>query len=388
MSKSLENQRLLSPIAVGHSHLAHRIALAPLTRFRATDQHVHTSIATDYYSQRGSTPGTLLITEATFVSPRAGGMDNVPGIWNTEQIAAWRSVTDAVHAKGSFIYCQLWALGRRAEQAILTREEGGPYPVVSASAIPLKPTGEGGVVPHPLTEQEVQDFIADYVQAARNAIAAGFDGVEIHGANGYLIDQFLSEHNNRRNDAYGGSIEKRSRFGLDVTKAVIAAVGDSQKVAIRLSPWMDHGDDDTIMSNRVPQFQHIISELRTLGLAYLHLVETRISGDVSSAVYDPLTSRNDPLIETWGSQQPIILAGGFTVESATRMLERYPDYEMLIAFGRYFISTPDLPFRVQRGLEFTPYNRSTFYKKQSPIGYTDYPFSPEWNAARALKAKA
>jgi NADPH2 dehydrogenase len=377
----MKSQQLFTPLKVGHANLTHRIALAPLTRFRADDQHVHFDIAKEYYEQRASTPGTLLITEATFISPRASGMDNVPGIWNAAQVAAWRSVTDAVHAKGCYIYCQLWALGRRAELAILAREEGGPYAVVSASAVPTQP---GGHEPEPLTAEGIQVFIDDYVEATKNAIAAGFDGVEIHGANGYLIDQFLSEDLNHRNDEYGGSVEKRSRFGLEVTKAVIAAAGDSQKVAIRLSPWTDHGAAS--LGDRVPQFQHIISQLRPLGLAYLHLVESRISGDVSSGTYDTSQTRNDPLIREWGTDQPIILAGGFSPESAAQIADLYSDYQLLIAFGRYYISTPDLPFRIQHGLELNEYDRSTFYKKKSAVGYTDYPFHPQYTGL--LKAKA
>jgi NADPH2 dehydrogenase len=378
----MSQRHLFTPLKVGHANLSHRLTLAPLTRFRADDQHVHFDIAKEYYEQRASTPGTLLITEATFISPRASGMDNVPGIWNAAQIAAWRSVTDAVHAKGCYIYCQLWALGRRAELAILAREEGGPYPVVSASDVPTQP---GGHKPQPLTSDDIKIFINDYVTAARNAIEAGFDGVEIHGANGYLIDQFLSPDLNHRTDDYGGSIEKRSRFGLEVTRAVIDALGDSSKVAIRLSPWTDHGFPlDT--SDRVPQFQHMIKELRELNIAYLHLVESRISGDVGTGVYDPSQTRNDPLIREWGTDQPIMLAGGFTPEKAAQIAEQYAHYQVLVAFGRYYISTPDLPFRIKQGLELTPYNRSTFYKKKSPEGYTDYPFHAQYISS--IRAKA
>lgn len=396
-SETTDTQRLFSPLKVGHADLSHRIALAPLTRFRADDQHVHLDIARDYYEQRASTPGTLLITEATFISPRASGKDNVPGIWNAAQIAAWKQITDAVHAKGCYIYCQLWALGRRAEAAILARAEGGPYQVVSASDVPVKPLAEGGTAPHPLTTDEIQVFIDDYAQAARNAMAAGFDGVEIHGANGYLIDQFLSDICNKRTDGYGGSITSRSRFALEVTRAVISAVGnDSRKVAIRLSPWTDHtgtGVDPADVPNRLAQFQHTITHLHALNLAYLHLVESRISGDVSTGVYDALAPRNDSLIRTWGPTSPLIMAGGLTAATAAEILARYAPEgfdKLMVAFGRYYISTPDLPFRVARGLALNPYDRTTFYKKMSSVGYTDYPFHPDYAAemATAVRAKA
>jgi NADPH2 dehydrogenase len=311
------------------------------------------------------------------------GMSNVPGIWSPPQVAAWRKVTDAVHAKGCYIYCQLWNLGRKADPAILAREEGGPYPVLSASDVPNTP---GGHKPEPLTKDGIQTIIKDYVTAARNSIDAGFDGVEIHGANGYLIDQFLSPDVNHRTDEYGGSVENRSRFGIEVTSAIIKAIGDSAKVGIRLSPWTDQGFPLDGPGDRIPQFTHIISQLKTLNLAYLHLVESRISGDVGNGVYDPSQSRNDPLIREWGTEQPIMLAGGFTPETAAQIAEQYAQYKVLIAFGRYYISTPDLPFRIRKGLELNPYDRKTFYLKKSPVGYTDYPFHPQYTSS--IRAKA
>lgn len=376
------NERLFSPLQLGHIKLNHRIIMAPLTRYRADDEHVVADIAKDYYAQRASTPGTLLITEATLISPRASGLANVPGIWSSRQIAAWKRVTEAVHAKQCFIYLQLWALGRRAAPELLERAEGGPYPVVSASAVPMKPAAEGGHVPHALSTEEIQVFIDDYATAAKSAMAAGFDGVEIHGANGYLVDQFLQDVCNKRTDDYGGSIEKRARFGLEVTKAVIAAVGgDGNKVAMRLSPWTDF--DGRKMDDPVPQFLYMISELKKLDLAYLHLVESRVSGDVAAAVYHTLTRRNDPFIERWGSQAPIILAGGFTPETAKKVAgEMHTEQNVCVAFGRYYISTPDLPFRIQAGIALNPYDRATFYTKMSPNGYTDYPFSPKYLAVR------
>ncbi|KAH0840797.1 Chanoclavine-I aldehyde reductase [Fonsecaea pedrosoi] len=374
----MSGERLFSPLQLGHAKLAHRIVMAPLTRFRADDDGVPMEFVPLYYAQRASTPGTLLITEATLISPRASGVANVPGIWSSKHIAAWKKVTDAVHEKKCFIFLQLWALGRRADPDLLQRAEGGPYPLVSASAVPLS---KDASVPRALSHEEIQMFIDDYAAAARNAMAAGFDGVEIHGANGYLPDQFLQDVCNRRTDDYGGSIENRARFPLRVAKELIAAVGDSKRVAIRLSPWTDF--DGQRMADPVPQFSHLISELKKLDLAYLHLVESRYAGDVANASYHVLTRRNDPFIQLWGSEAPIILAGGFTAETAKKATDEvYTNSNLCVAFGRFYISTPDLPYRLVEGLPLNPYHRESFYLKMSPAGYIDYPCSPEYMAAQ------
>lgn len=348
------------------------MVMAPMTRYRADDDGVPMDIVREYYAQRASTPGTLLITEATLISPRASGIANVPGIWSPNQISAWKKVTDAVHEKKCFIFLQLWALGRRADPELLRRADGGPYPVAGPSA---KPAVDGAQPPHVLTQEEIQLLVDDFASAARNAMAAGFDGVEVHGANNYLPDQFLQEASNQRTDEYGGSIPNRARFALDVTKAIIAAVGgDSKKVAFRLSPWSEFVDGKS--PNPEPQFSYVISELKKLHVAYLHLVESRYAGDAATAAYHVLTRRNDPFIELWGSKAPIILAGGFTPETAKRASEEvYANSNMCIAFGRLYISTPDLPHRIKAGVPLNPYHRETFYLKMSPVGYTDYPCS-------------
>ncbi|KAJ9644996.1 hypothetical protein H2204_001458 [Knufia peltigerae] len=377
----MSRERLFSPLKIGNVHVSHRMVMAPMTRYRADDDGVPMDdIVKEYYSQRASTPGTLLITEATVISPRAGGTSNVPGIWNDTQISAWKKVTDAVHEKKCFIFCQLWALGRRADPEILQNAEGGPYPLVGPSS---KPVVEGSQsVPHALTREEIRVFVDDYATAARKAMAAGFDGVEVHGANGYLPDQFLQEAINDRTDEYGGSTTNRARFALELTKAIISAVGgDGRKVAFRLSPWSEFdadGHDIKKTTNPEPQFSYLISELKRLGLAYLHLVESRYSGDAATAEYHVLTRRNDPFIELWGPEAPIILAGGFTPETARKATEGiYQNSNVFIAFGRLYISTPDLPYRIQAGIPPNPYNRETFYLKMSSVGYTDYPFIPQ-----------
>lgn len=383
--------RLFTSLNLGSLSLSHRIVLAPMTRLRSSAAHVPLPMTTEYYAQRASTPGTLLITEATLISPRASGESHVPGIWSASQISAWKQVTNAIHAKGGHIFLQLWALGRRADESLLRAEEGGPWDVVSSSAVPIV---EGELpVPIALDERGIRDFIGDYATAARNAMNAGFDGVEIHGANGYLPDQFLQETVNRRTDSWGGTVEHRSRFIVEVTKAVVEAVGDSRKVAVRLSPW-SHFDgsigvdgramntDDETMDGPVAQFLHTVSALADLNLAYLHLVESRYAGSVMDASYHVLNQRNDPFINIWRDRtqnSAIVLAGGFTPENARKAVnEMYKDMNVCIAFGRWYISTPDLPFRVQRGLELNQYDRSTFYKKMSEQGYVDYPFCEEY----------
>ncbi|KAF2487696.1 NADPH dehydrogenase [Neohortaea acidophila] len=374
-----KQDRLFSPIKLGPATLSHRIVLAPLTRLRADKNHVQMDMCAEYYAQRASTPGTLLIAEATIVSPRAGGMDNVPGIWSTEHIAAWRKVTDAVHAKGSFIFLQLWDLGRRASPEVLAREQDGPHRVCGPSAIEVD--GAPSAKYHALTVDEIQSRIQDFARGARNAMSAGFDGVELHAANGYLVDSFLQECCNQRSDEYGGSIEGRSRFCIDVIKALVDAVGDPRKVALRLSPWTFQQDNTP--QTPISQFEHVITELKDLGLAYLHLVESRTSGDPTNATYHRLTRRNDSLIEIWCSgKSPIILAGGFDYETATVATSQiYADKQMLVAIGRHYIANPDLVFRFKHRLPIIPYDRSTFYKAVSKDGYTDYPYSTEYQAA-------
>lgn len=361
---------VFDPIKVGSAELSSRLVLAPLTRYRANSSHVHGELAVEYYAQRASVPGTFLITEATLISARAGGDDHVPGIYNADQIEAWKRVTDAVHAKGSYIFCQLWALGRAANKNILEREVG-PDSFVSSSSVPIK---EGDEAPRELREDEIWNYIGEYAQAARNAIAAGFDGVEIHGANGYLIDQFTQDICNQRTDSWGGSVPNRSRFALEVAKAVVAAVGPD-RTGIRLSPFSDF--QGMKMNDAIPQFTHLITNLRELQLAYLHLVESRISGnaDIES------TEKIDFAVEIWGKNRPVLLAGGFKPDSARSTIEdKYKEYQILVVFGRYFLANPDLVFRIKKGLALTNYNRNTFYIPESAEGYIDYPFSEEFQA--------
>lgn len=378
-----ENTKLFKPLQVGATKLDHRVVMAPLTRFRADADHVPTDVMAQYYAQRAVVPGTLLLSEATFISPQAGGYPNIPGLWTDAQLAAWKKVTDAVHAKGSTIYCQLWHLGRAAHPDPVG--SGGAVPddafdytkdFVSASDVPMY---EGGPAPRPLTEDEIWATVRDYATAARNAVTkAGFDGVEIHGAHGYLIDQFTQDTSNRRTDAWGGSIEARARFAVEVTKAVVQAVG-ADRAGIRLSPWSNF--QGMRMTDPIPQFSYLIQQLRELGLAFLHLVEPRVAGVIDR---DPEGESLDFALQTWGKQKPVLIAGGFTTERAVEAVEdKYKDWDVAVVFGRKFISTPDLVYRVKKGLSFNDYDRTTFYinqkkgDKREP-GYIDYPYSDEY----------
>lgn len=364
---------LFTPLKVGRLQLSHRIALAPLTRFR-NDETTHASIVPlvkEYYSQRASEPGTLLISEATLISPQAGAYTYAPGIWSDEQIAAWKQVTDAVHEKGSYIYAQLWALGRTADPVAMRAQPGGEkFDLVSSSAVPL---AEGSETPRALTEDEIQQYIKDYATAAKNAIErAGFDGVEIHGANGYLIDQFIQTTVNKRTDKWGGSVENRSRFALEVTKAVIEAVG-ADRTAIRFSPFSKFQGMGMPDSEREETFAYLAREIAKLSISYVHLVEPRVNGNTD--VENPSGSLQF-FLDAYADASPLVLAGGYKADNAKEAVEtRYKNHPVIIAFGRPFIANPDLPYRIKNGVDFTPYNRETFYNAKEARGYTDYPFS-------------
>jgi NADPH2 dehydrogenase len=363
--------KLSTPIHIGRLDLSSRIAMAPMTRFRADDNHTPLPMVADYYAQRASVPGTLLITEATFISPQAGGAPNIPGIYNDAQIAAWKEVTSAVHAKGSYIYLQLWALGRVADADTLKKE--GNFPVVSSSPNPVTPDAP---VPHELSESEIQDWINAYAQASRNAISAGFDGVEIHAANGYLIDQFNQDTANTRTDRWGGSVENRARFAIEVTRAVVAAVG-ADRTAIRFSPFSPF--QGMRMADPVPQFSYLARAMKEFKLAYVHVVESRIAGNADVEATDQL----DFFLEAYGKASPVMIAGGYKPDSAREAVDvKYKDYDVVIGFGRPFIPNPDLVFRVLNGVPLVPYDRQTFYAAKDPKGYVDYEFSAEFKSAK------
>ncbi|KAK0210037.1 hypothetical protein DFS33DRAFT_1251295 [Desarmillaria ectypa] len=369
--------KLFDPTSIGFLSLKHRIVLAPLTRVRASKAHVpNVRIVKEYYEQRACTPGTLLITEATLIAEKAGGLNHVPGIWNQDQVDAWKEITNAVHAKGSYIFCQLWALGRAADPKLLA-SKGLPY--VSVSDIKLS---TATVAPRPLTVEDIQEYIRLYAQAARNAIIAGFDGVEVHGANGYLLDQFTRDVSNNRTDTYGGNLENRVRFPLEVVDAVVEAVGP-ERVGYRISPW--NSILDMKMDDPKPTFAYFASQLKVRQplLAYLHIVEPRVVGLYDREDADiGIDEENDFIRSIW-APKPLISAGGYNCRSAIDTAERKGD---LIAFGRHFIANPDLVYRLENDIPLNTYNRKTFYLpgEISAIGYTDYPFAEEFTAKSLL----
>jgi N-ethylmaleimide reductase len=363
---------VFSPLEVGPYQLKHRVALAPLTRMRAARPSLAPrQLNAEYYAQR-ATPGGLLIAEASPVLATGFGNPGVPGIYSDAQVEGWKKVVDAVHAKGAFIFLQLWHVGRVSHSSY---QPGGVRPIApSAVAIPqeLKTmTADGKVAfyetPRALETDEIPQIVAAYRQAARNALAAGFDGVEIHGANGYLVEQFLQSRTNMRTDRYGGGIENRCRFLLEVTQAAIDVWG-AHRVGVRLSPYgIANGSGE---AEPMPLYTHAIERLNAFGLAYLHFIEPRSSGSGRAEVnWQGVPSAMVLYRPIW--KGVLITAGGFTGEAAeAAVAEGHAD---AIAFGRIFISNPDLPLRLQHGYPLTPYDRKTFYGGDA-AGYTDYPF--------------
>jgi N-ethylmaleimide reductase len=361
---------LFQPLKVGPYELSHRVAMAPLTRMRAEkDTLAAWALNAEYYAQR-ATKGGLIIAEASQVMQEGQGSPNTPGIYTKEQIAGWRQVTDAVHAKGGIIFLQLWHVGRASHSSF---QPGGGLPVapsaIAINATTRTATGETVPyeVPRALETSELPGIIEAYRQGTRNAIEAGFDGVEIHGANGYLLEQFLQARSNTRTDQYGGSIENRARLLLEVTEAVVAT-WSADRVAIRISPYgvsNDSGEADPM-----PLYSYVTGKLDRLGLAYLHLVEPRTSGVGRAEVFhDNVPKAYELFRPLWNGV--LVTAGGFDGTSAEEAVAS-GDVDV-IAFGRPFIANPDLPERIRQKAPFTPYNRATFYGGAAG-GYTDYPF--------------
>lgn len=365
------SDKLFAPIRIGALELPSRIVMAPLTRSRAAPGNVPSDLAVEYYRQRAS--AGLIITEGTQISQQGQGYAWTPGIHSEEQIAGWARVTKAVHDEGGRMFMQLWHVGRVSHPVF---QPGGARPVaptampVPAQAFIPGPDGQGifADIPEPqeLTIAAIQMIVADYARAARNAIAAGLDGVEIHGANGYLLDQFLNSASNWRTDRYGGSPENRARLMLEVVDAVCAAVGHD-RVGLRLSPMgrnfgVDEADPESL-------FAHLVAELDKRDLAYLHLVEPTVKGREIAAQKDPRAERVMAGIRA-GFSGPVILAGGYTRWNAEAALDE--GRGDLIAFGRPFIANPDLPARLRADAPLSPADPATFYGGGAK-GYIDYP---------------
>jgi N-ethylmaleimide reductase len=358
------NVHLLSPVKVGAYELPNRIVMAPLTRNRAGAGNVPQSLNAVYYEQRAS--AGLIITEATQISPQGVGYPATPGIHSQEQVEGWKLVTNAVHERGGKVFLQLWHVGRISHPSL---QPDGALPVAPSA---IAPAGEAStyegqkpfVTPRALETAEIPGIVEDYRRAAQNALAAGFDGVEIHSANGYLLDQFLQDGTNHRTDQYGGSVENRTRLLLEVTEAVTGVWG-GDRVGIRLSPSGTFND----MHDSDPQtlFDYVVGALNRFGLAYLHLVEPRIPGFGSEE-----TDRPDLPSSHFRSifNGTIISAGGHDRESGNELLAA--GTADLIAYGRLYIANPDLPERFAAKAPLNTPDRSTFYGGDER-GYVDYP---------------
>lgn len=365
------SENLFKPLKVGNIELSQRNVLAPLTRFRADKNQVPTDLVVEHYRQRAAAiPGTLLIAEATYVSKKAGFYSpTTPGIFNDAQIEGWKKVIDAVHKEKSFMFIQLWALGRAANYDF-SKSQGVDYVSSSEGVSPKDPFSGVRHKPRALTVAEIKQFVQDFAQAAKNAVAAGADGVEIHGAHGYLINQFLDSKVNKRTDQYGGSIENRARFLLEIVDAMSEAVG-AEKVGLRLSPWVNNEVASYDVSP-LPQWSYIFTELERRGLAgkrlaYVHVVEPRVTL-VWDSKEDEIVGSNDVWIRLiW--KGVIIRAGGMTREIADKLTSE--DDNTAVAWGRYYTSNPDLPVKVQKDKEFKPYLRKYFYSAGNE-GYNDF----------------
>ena len=334
---------LFEPLRIGTTELSSRIVMGPLSSNLAdAETNVLAPAAADYYGERACVPGTLIIGEATFVSAQANGTAEArAGIWTNGQISGWRAAVDCVHKAGSYIFLQLWALGRSADPEWKKRQGTGD--VVSSSAVPE----EGGAVPRALTDEEIWTYIRDYAAAAKTAVdVADFDGVELHGGNGSLIDQFTQDCVNQRNDEWGGSVVNRNRFALEITKAVCEAIGPD-RVGFRISPWSTYNSMGMPVEKTKEQFLDLLKGLKALGIAYIHLVESRIAGRVDVEAGESL----DPFIDAWTEDgRPFILAGGFSPTSAKDAVdETYFGQDVAIAFGRAFVTNPDLVQKLKNG---------------------------------------
>ena len=349
---------LASPVTFGDIALANRIVMAPMTRNRAGTGNVPTDLMATYYTQRAS--AGLIITEATQVVPEGQGYPATPGIHSDEQVKGWKQVTDQVHAAGGKIVAQLWHVGRVSHSCY---QPGGKLPVAPS---PLAPAGQvygadwkkiDYETPRPLELSELPDVVAGFVKGAENAKRAGFDGVEVHGANGYLLDQFLRDGSNKRTDAYGGSVENRARLLLETVEAVIGVWG-SNRVGVRLSPHNPYND----MKDSDPRatFGYASKALAPLRLSYVHLIE-------------PFDTPTDQQLlgvfkQTCGA--PVITNGDYTREAAEALIAS--GGADAVAFGKLFLANPDLPHRFDVGADLNPPDFKTFFGGGEK-GYTDYP---------------
>ena len=366
-----KTSQLFSPVELGSTRLKHRVVMAPLTRSRSVQPDgVPGDLMLEYYTQRAS-DGGLIISEAAQLSLATRGWHGAPGMYSDAQVDGWKKIVDVVHTKGGHIFAQLWHPGRFSHVSLT----GGEAPV-SASVDPeywqnpsrLISTPSGWIQPSPhraLAKSEIPGVLEEYGKAVKRAKSAGFDGVEVHAGNGYLIDQFLQDGSNKRTDEYGGSIENRARLLFEVVEAMVSA-WTHDRVGVRITP----SGTFNAMSDSDPEalHAHIAEGLNRFGLAYLHIIEPRMSGYL-------LIKEDQPPLATRRARQVfkgnIIANGGFEPDSAAAAIEQ-GDADA-ISFGRYFVSNPDLPRRIREGLPLAAYDRDTFYTFEAK-GYIDYPF--------------
>lgn len=356
----MTDAKLFQPFQLGPLTLKNRIVMAPLTRNRATPGNAATAMIAEHYRQRAG--AGLLITEASPISQQGQGYINTPWIVTDDQVAGWRLVTDAVHQAGGAIFVQLWHVGRVSHVSL--QPDGGAPVAPSAIRANTKTFLGGGFVdvsePRALAREELQGIVDDYVKAAKNAARAGFDGVEIHAANGYLLDQFQRDSSNKRTDDYGGSIENRARLTLEVIDAMLAALAP-EKIGIRFSPVSPA--NDVADSNPQALFGYLVEQVGKRKLAYIHIVEGATGGPRDYAPFDYAALRKsfgDAYIANNGYDREMALA---TVETGAADL---------VAFGRPFISNPDLVERLRKGAPLAELDKATLYGGDAH-GYTDYP---------------
>jgi N-ethylmaleimide reductase len=365
MTKDAE-QKLFSPVQIGAISLQHRVVMAPLTRSRSEQPgDIPGALMLEYYMQRAS-EGGFIISEATTISISGRGWYGAPGIYSDEQVRGWKKIVDGVHAKGARMFLQLWHTGRASHVDTTNGAPPvAPSPVSFEGSVSTPNGWKQPSAPRAIDISEIPGIVEDYRRAAERAKAVGFDGVELHGANGYLPDQFLQDGTNKRTDSYGGSIENRSRFILEVLEAMVSVWG-GPRVAARIGPSGSfNGMSD---SNPEALFDYLTAQLNRFDLAYLHILEPRVKGNVLIAEgRAPVAAERLRKI----FKGKIIAAGGFEPASAEAIIEK-GDAD-LVAFGRHFLANPDLPERIRLGLPLNEYDRKTFYTFDAR-GYTDYPF--------------
>ncbi|KAB2096393.1 hypothetical protein ES319_A01G105300v1 [Gossypium barbadense] len=373
MATSQENMdfipALLAPSKMSNFSLSHRpiwIVLAPLSRLRSYN-FIAQPHAILYYSQR-TTHGGFLIGEASGVSETAQGYPNTPGIWTQQQVKAWKPIVDAVHKKGSIFFCQLWHAGRASDYCF--QPDG--QPPISCTDKPIQAkTHIDGVTeasfpaPRRLTTHEITQVVNDFRKAARNAIQAGFDGVEIHGANGYLIDQFLKDQVNDRTNEYGGSLENRCPFPLQVVEVVTDEIG-ADRVGIRLSPFADY--NDCADSNPKALGLYMAQSLNKYGILYCHMIEPRMITQFEES--QKTKNSLSPMRKAF--KRTFIVASGYNREEGNEVVVK--GGADLVAFGRLFLANPDFPRRFELNVVLNKYDRNTFYTQNPVVGYTDYSF--------------